>query len=168
MDRFRVVRYTAYILEILIIYIVQSTPGFIPDVFGGKPVMLVPVAITVAIFERGIPAVVFGAVCGLMTDFGYSGAVGYYGIMLAILCFIVSNLMENYIRTNLLTTMLIATISIPIIIFVQFLFYYVFAGYNDIWGFFVKHYISRIIYTWAFTPVFYGLNRFIAVRATEK
>lgn len=168
MDRFRVVRYTAYILEILIIYIVQGIPGFIPDVFGGRPVLLVPVALTIAIFERDISAVVFGTVCGLMTDFGYSGAAGYYGIMLAILCFVVSNLMENYIRTNLLTAMLIATISIPIIIFLQFVFYYIFAGYNDVWGFFVKHYISRIIYTWAFTPVFYGLNRFIAVRAREK
>lgn len=168
MDRFRVVKYTAYALEILIMYIIQSTPNLMLEVFGGRPVLLVPVAITIAVFEREIPAVVLGVICGLITDMGYSGAVGYYGIMLAITCFAVSNLMANYIRTNLLTVMIVSTISIPIIIFLQFVFYYVFVGYTDIWGFFVKHYISRIIYTWAFTPVFYAFNRFIALRTSDK
>lgn len=168
MDRFRVVKYTIYALEILIAYVIQSTPGLMLEVFGGKPILLVPVAITIAVFEREVPAIVFGVICGVVTDMGYSGAVGYYGIMLAIVCFIVSNLMENYIRTNLLTIMLVSTISIPVIIFLQFVFYYIFAGYTDIWGFFVKHYISRIIYTWAFTPVFYGFNRFIALRTSQK
>lgn len=168
MDRFRVVKYTAYALEILIIYIIQSTPNLVLEVFGGKPILLVPVAITIAVFEKEIPAIVFGVICGLITDMGYSGAVGYYGIMLAIVCFTVSNLMGNYIRTNLLTIMLIATISIPVIIFLQFAFYYIFVGYTDVWAFFANHYISRIIYTWAFTPVFYFFNRFIALRTSEK
>lgn len=168
MDRFRVVRYTAYTLEILLVYIIQGTPGLMPDVFGGKPVLLVPVALTIAIFEHEIPAIVFAVICGLLTDSAYSGPVGYYAIMLAILCFIVSNLLENYIRTNLLTTMIIATVGIPFIIFMQFVFYYIFAGYTNTWEFFVRHYISRIIYTWVFMPVFYELNRFIAARMSEK
>ncbi len=168
MDRFRVVKYTAYVLEIIIVYVIQSTPGLIPEVFGGKPIMLIPVAITIALFEREVSAVVFGVICGLITDMGYSGAVGYYGIVLAITCFVVSNLMENYIKTNMLTVMIIATISVPIIVFIQFAFYYIFVGYTDIWGFFVRHYVSRIIYTWVFTPVFYGINKFVAVRTSIK
>lgn len=168
MNRFRLVKYTAYILEIIIVYILQATPGLIPEVFGGKPILLIPVAMTISVFERDIPAVVLGVGCGLIADIGYSGAVGYYGITLAILSFIVSNLMENYIKTNMLTIILIATVSIPVIIFLQFVFYYVFMGYTNIWTFFARHYISRIIYTWAFTPVFFMFNRFIAVRTAEK
>ncbi|MBR2176420.1 MAG: rod shape-determining protein MreD [Clostridia bacterium] len=164
MNRFNIVRYTAFSLEILICSVIQSVPGLSPEVFGGRPVLLLPLAVSIAIFEGEVPAIVFGVISGLLADAGYSGPMGYYSIMLAVLCFIVSVLMENYIKTNLLTAMLIGTISIPVIIFVQFLLFYVSMGYGDVWVYFAAHYISRIIYTWAFVPVFYGINRFIAAR----
>ncbi len=164
MNRYNVVKYTAFSLEILLSYIIQSTPGLTLEVFGGRPVLMLPIAMTVAIFEGEIPAIVFGVICGLMADSGYSGPMGYYAIMLAILCYIVSILMENYIRTNLLTAVLIGAVSIPVIIVVQFLLFYVAMGYGYAWEYFAAHYISRIIYTFAFVPVYYGINRFIAAR----
>ncbi len=162
MNRYNVVKYTAFSLEILLCYIIQSTPGLTLEVFGGRPVLMLPLAMTIAVFEGEIPAIIFGVICGLMADSGYSGPMGYYAIMLAVLCYVVSILMENYLRTNLLTAVLIGIISIPIIIVVQFLLFYVLMGYDYSSEYFVSHYISRIVYTFAFVPVFYGINRFIA------
>lgn len=166
MNRSGFVRYTAFSLEILICYIFQTLPWMTLEVFGGRPVLLLPLAMSIALFEGEIPAIVFGVICGLMTDSGYSGAMGYNAIMLAILCYASSILMENYIRTNLLTAMIIGTIAMPLIIFGQFLLFYVAAGYDNVWGYFTAHYISRIVYTWGFVPVFYGINRFIAVKTS--
>ncbi len=164
MNRFRVVKYIAYAVEAVLVFVLQTTPYLLPEVFGGKGIILLPLAVSIAVFEPDIPAMIFAVVCGFLADCSYSGAVGFYTIMLVIMCFIVSTLTKNYIRTNLLTTMLAAFIGIPLIIFLQFVFYYLLAGYTDGWSFFVRHYIPRIIYTLAFMPVMYGLNSVINKR----
>lgn len=162
MNRFNFVKYTAFSLEILICYILQSNSSLTLEVFGGRPVLMIPAALTIAIFEGEIPAIVFGVICGLLADLGYSGPMGFYAIMLMILCYTVSILMENYIRTNLLTAVLAGAVSIPVIIILQFILYYVFMGYGDAVEYFLAHYLSRIIYTFAMVPVFYWINRFIS------
>ena len=90
--------------------------------------------------------------------------MGFYAISIMILCYIISILMENYIKTNLLTAVLAGAVSIPLIIILQFVLFYVLMGYSDVFEYFIKHYISRIIYTFVFVPVFYGINRFIAIK----
>ncbi len=168
MDNFRAVKYIAFSIEILLVFIVQDTPYLLPEVFGGKAVLLVPTALSIAIFEDEIPSVLFGALCGMLIDSGYSGPVGFYAIALSLICYTVSFLMANRIRTNMLTVMIVAFVSIPVLLLLQFVFYYVFADYDHAFEFFVKHYISRIIYTLVFVPVFYKLNKFIAVRLSSK
>ena len=167
MNRYKAVRYLTFFLEIILCYIIQTTPGLTLEVFGGRPVILVPLALSIAVFEDEIPSIFWGVFCGLLSDVNYSGPVGYYAIMLAVLCYAVSVLMENYIHTNLLTTMIIASISIPIVIFGQFLLFYVASGYTQVWEYFLRHYLSRIIYTWAFVPLLYGINRFVAAKTSS-
>ena len=129
---------------------------------------MIPIALTIAIFEGEVPAIIFGIICGLLADTGYNGPMGFYAIMLMILCYTVSVLMANYIHTNLLTIMIISTLSIPLIIAGQFLMFYIAAGYQNAGEYFTAHYISRIVYTWAFVPVVYGINRFIAARTAAE
>ncbi len=161
MNKLRILKYAVYAVEIALSLLIQGTPYLLPEVYGGKAVLMLPLALSFAIFESDIPSMVFAVICGFLADCSYSGPIGFYVITLLILCFTVSNLNGSYIKTNLLTAMLLAVIGIPVIIFLQFLFYYVFAGYTDAWSFFARHYISRIIYTIAFVPVFYGLNKLL-------
>lgn len=164
MNRFNFIKNTAYSLEILICFVIQSNPMFSLELFGGRPVLMLPAALTIAIFEGEVPAIAFGVIAGLLADSGYSGPVGYYAIMLAITCYIVSVLMENYIRTNHFTAILIGVIGIPLMIFLQFVLFYIAMGYDSAWEYFLAHYLSRMIYTTALVPVFYGVNRYIAAK----
>ena len=164
MNGFRIVKYTAYAVEIILALVWQVTPYLLPEVFGGKAVLLLPLAISIAVFEPEIPSLIFALVCGLLTDCSYGGAIGFYAIALLLLCYPVSILNTHYIRTSLFTVMLVALVGIPLILFLQFLFYYVFAGYPDAGVFFFRHYLSRILYTIAFMPVFYGLNKLLNKR----
>ena len=169
MNKFNIIKNVAFSIEILICFIFQSNPMFSLEVFGGRPVLMLPAALTIAIFQGEIPAIVFGVVCGLLADSGYSGPVGYYAIMLAVACYAVSVLMENYIRTNHFTALIIGAVSIPLMIFVQFLLFYVAMGYDSVWEYFLAHYLSRIIYTTVLVPVFYSVNRYIAAKTiTDK
>lgn len=164
MNRYNIVKYSAFLIEMLLCYIIESTPGLCIPVFGGKPILLIPLALSIAVFEEEIPAIIIGLLSGLLADSGYSGAMGFYAICLSVLCYIASLLMGNYIKTNLLTTLIIGSIAVPLIITLQFLLFYVLMGYGSELEYFLSHYLSRIIYTWVFVPVFYGINRFIAAK----
>ncbi len=167
MNRIHFIKYTAFSLELVLCFVLQSLPGFRLEVFGGTPVLLLPLVMTIAVYEREIPAIVFGVAGGLLADGGYSGPMGYYAITMAILCYVVSILMEQYIRTSLLTVMLVGTVSLPLVMFGQFVFFYVAMGYGNVWEYFFAHILSRIVYTWAMIPLFYALNRFIAVKTQQ-
>lgn len=161
MNGIKIFRCFIFSLEIFLTYIIQTTSGLTIEVFGGRPILLISAGLSIAFFEKEIPSIVFGTVCGLLIDFGYVGAVGYYGIMLSVMCWIVSILTGNYIKRNLLSLTIIGSICIPLAVFVQFVMFYLMMGYDDAWGYFLRHYLSRIIYTWASIFLFYYLNGFI-------
>ena len=164
MNRFRIVKYTAYSIEILLALVWQATPYLLPEIFGGKAVLLILPALTIAIFEPEVPAMIFALVCGLLADCSYGGALGFYAIAFIIMAFIVSILNGSVLKTSLFTAMLEAVAAVPVMIILQFLFYYVFAGYSDAGYFFFSHYLSRMIYTLALVPLFYGLNKLLNKR----
>ena len=45
----KVIRYLAYTLELLVLFMLQETPGLLPPLFGARPVLLFPAVITIAI-----------------------------------------------------------------------------------------------------------------------
>lgn len=66
---------------------VQETPGLIPELFGARPVLLIPVALSIALFEGERPSMMFGLFSGLLIDFGIGGALGFHALLLAATCF---------------------------------------------------------------------------------
>lgn len=164
MNKLRIVKYAAYGAEVFLALIIQGTPYLLPEVFGGKALLLMTAALTIAVFEEEIPSLVFAVICGFLADCSYSGPIGFYAILFSVMCYTLSYMYGNYIQRNLLTAMLAAVIAVPVMFFLQFLFYYIFAGYDDVWVFFARHYFSRIIYTLALVPPFYGLNKLLNKR----
>lgn len=159
--KYTVFRYLAYSLEILLFYILQGTPLIFPEILGGRPVLLIPVALTVAFFEGEIPAMFFGLACGSLIDIGTGGSIGFYAFMLTLICFIISNIFRDYMVINFLNGMAFCGGIITGLICLQFLFFYVFQGRIDAGLYFVQHYISRIIYTVLLSPVFYVINKYL-------
>lgn len=159
--KYRAFRYFAYSLEILIFYVISGVPNVIPQLFGGKPCLLIPIALSIAVFENEKVAMIFGAVCGLLTDFGFSNSVGYYAIFLAIICFFVGFFSDNLIVGSLQNTLIIGFIAITVIIGLYFVFFYIFTGFENLSAIFLKRYVSKIVYTFVFVPVFYYLNRLL-------
>lgn len=154
-------RYFAYTLEILVFYVLQGTPNLVPEIFGSKPLFLIPIALTIAARERIVPSLVFGAVCGALTDIGSGGSVGFFAITLTLVCFAEVSIYENYLVPSFLTVSIISVISVPCIIGMYFLFFRFFAGIEECGYLFVHHYISRIVYTLLMTIPFYYINRFL-------
>lgn len=154
-------RYFAYTLEILIFYVLQGTPNLVPELFGSKPLLLIPIALTIASRERVVPSLVFGAACGVLTDIGSGSSVGFFAITLTLVCFAEVSIYENYLVPSFLTVSIISVISVPCIIGMYFLLFRFFAGIEECGYLFVHHYISRIVYTLLMTIPLYYLNRLL-------
>lgn len=161
--RFKILRYILYGIELLVLFILQGTPNLVPGLFGGRPNLLLPAVLTIAMFEPRNPALIFGAVGGLLTDIS-GGVTGFFAIVLTLLCYFTSHLTNEIIRTSFLTAVLITLIAIPSVFGLHFLFFYVFQGYGETGYFFMNHYIPRIIYTVAIMPILYFINRSLALR----
>lgn len=164
----RVIRYLAYVLEFLVLFMLQETPGLLPNVFGVRPVLIFPAAVTVAMYEDELPAMAFGVVGGLFCDFGLSGMLGFHALVLGVLCYVVSVTGKNYFQVNIVTAVITGLWTIGLTVCAQWLFLYYFKysmpGYA-----FVHHYLPKFFYTMIFVPVMYLLNRGLAqaVRAQE-
>lgn len=161
MRKHRFFLYFAYGLEILIFYIFQGTPRLIPEIFGSKPLLLLPVAFAIASLENEIPCAVIGAVCGILTDLGTGGRVGYFAILMTLICFFEAYIMKRYIVPGAVTAAVFSGGATVFLVCVYFLIFFVMAGVENSGVYFVNHYISRIVYTLALTVPFYYLNRFL-------
>lgn len=166
--RFKVLRYIAYTIEILVLFIVQETPGLIPAIYGAKPVILIPIALSIALFESELTGMAFGVFCGLLTDAGIGGTLGFHAILLAVLCYLIGILVTNLMKTNLITAVIVATICIPVIFLLQWFFQYMLAGYDHNMYALYSHYLPVTVYTWSLTPLFYFFNHAFAAGLRPK
>lgn len=166
--KYRIIRYFGYTVELLVLFVLQETPGLIPAVFGAKPVLLVPAAISIAMFENEIPAMAFGLLSGLFMDFGFSGILGFHALLLAAACYIISLVAANLFQTNFLTAMLFAAVAAASLTILQWVFFYVLYGYKHPVYALTAHYIPAFFYTMILTPVAYYFNRAIALQVRSK
>ncbi len=159
--RYTVVRYFAYSLEYLLLFIIESTPGLLPEIFGGKPMLLIPAAITVALLENELPAMFFGTAAGIITDLAIGQSVGFFAFTLTVVCFFLSRIFREYMVVSFLNASAFISAVSTGLIYIYFLIFRVFSGVENALALFASHYISRIIYTIAAGIGLFFLNKAI-------
>ena len=103
MKRFRVLRYIAYTIEIIVFFIIQQTPGLIPSVYGILPTLLIPIACSIAMFEGPVCSLFYGVFSGFLLDYGTNCTFGFHALILGLICFIISFLVQDVFHNNFLT-----------------------------------------------------------------
>ena len=168
-DLNRVIRYLAYTLELLVLFMLQETPGLLPPIYGVRPVLLFPAVVTIALFEEELPAMAFGIVGGLFCDFGLACALGFHALVLAVLCFLISIQGRIFLQVNMVTAVLTGLWAIGLTIGAQWLFLYYFSYSMPSYAF-MHHYMPKYFYTLLFMPLLYLLNKGLSqvVRAQER
>ena len=157
----KIVFYAAVGLQILILYVIQGTPNLFPEIFGSKPLFLLPLALSVAVFADETPSTIIGAVCGAFTDLGSSENIGFFAVALTVVCFLISYAFRNRLLQRFITEFLLSALAVAVIICLYFLALFVLKGVEDFFVYFVNHYISRIMLTsLMFVPLWF-LNGFL-------
>ncbi|MEE0676027.1 MAG: rod shape-determining protein MreD [Ruminococcus sp.] len=157
--KLKIIRYAAYSLEIILLLVLQGTPGLIPEVFGGKPILLVSFALSIAAVEEVVPSLVFAAVCGALADISAGGTIGFFAVSLTLLCYALCCLTRYYFSGGAAIAVVLCLAATVLILGARFLLFALPQGGAEL---FVSHYISRMIYTFAATVPLYFLNRFLS------
>lgn len=164
MRRAGVLRGMAYGAEFLLLYLLQQVPGLFPEISHSLPVLLIPAVVTVAFFEKEVPAMVCGLFCGLLMDFGSGSFLGAKALEIAIGGYCVSFLASEFLKTNLLSAV-VSTLALGgILSFLQWIFTAFFPGSSESGYLLLYHLLPRTLYTAVFAVPLYYLNRFLATR----
>lgn len=154
-------RYLAYALELILTFVLSTTPGLMPELFGAKPALVVCVALTVAVFEREIPAMIIGLTAGILTDLGFTDSIGIFTISLTVICFVVGYAANNLIVAKFFNYVLYAFVAVGILFMLYFLVVFVIPGTEHMWEYFTSHIVSRMVQTFLYSIPFYFINHFI-------
>lgn len=165
--KFKFLRCFAYTLEILVLYIIQQTPD-LPQLFGARPFLVIPVLFSVAMLEDEMVGLGFGVLIGLLMDISCGYVLGFHAILLGLIGYFVGLMAVNLVKTNLLTVLLVSAVGVFAVGCLQFVFFYYFRQYGHAGYAFQYHYLPMILYTFLPTPVLYFFNKAFAIAIRER
>lgn len=154
-------RFLAYSIEVILLFVLQDTPNLMPSVFGSKPLLLIPLALVIAAYENTIPSVIFGALCGAFTDIG-AGGIGFFAVTLTLICFVESEYFRKYFVPSFIAVLVYSLLAVVVLVCLYFVVFRLFADFESAGMMFVRHYISRIIYTFVMVIPLYFINGFLS------
>ena len=84
-----ILKWAVYSFVLLLLYTLQASPALF-SIHGIKPVFVIPMAVSVALFENEAGAGAFGLAAGLLWDFSAGKLFGFYGMALMVCCVCIS------------------------------------------------------------------------------
>ncbi len=155
-------KWCCYVLVLLLLYGIQSSPALL-SIGGIKPVLVIPAAVSVALFENEAGSGAFGLAAGLLWDLSAGKLFGFYGMVLMICCICVSLLSMYFMKVNVTNALFLTLASGFLCTVWNFVFYYLIWGYADLGQCFVRL-LLVLLYTLVLTAPVYYLVRLIAIR----
>lgn len=159
MDVNKLMRYLAYTLEIFILYMLQQTPGLIPEIYGGRPVLILAAVLTIAMMEEFVAAAAFGILGGLLMDYGLGGILGINALLLVVICCVISWLCHTVMQINLGTAMVTVIVSAAVVILLIWVVRYLIPGYSEPVYALTRRYLPNYLLTLLFAPLIFILNK---------
>jgi len=111
-------RWLCYSLVLLFFYLWEVAPL----IRGWCPLLIIPLATAVAMFEGEFAAGIFGVVCGLMLDVASGTLIGFSSLWLLAICPTISLLGQFWLKRSWLTHLVMNSIAVVFICSMDFLF----------------------------------------------
>lgn len=156
-------KYLTYAAELVLVYILQFTPGAVPLIAGEAPMLLTVCAVSMALFEGNVTGMWFGMAAGLLMDVGSTAPFGLYGLIHMALCYGCGMLVMYLMRNNAATALILGAAAVALTATVQWICLSG-AGWGET-GFFIgRILLPRVLYSTALMPAFFYFNRAITTR----
>ncbi|MCL2579050.1 MAG: hypothetical protein FWE32_03355 [Oscillospiraceae bacterium] len=150
------IKYTIYALILLLFYVLQTTPGLFA-IFGIRPILVVPAAVAIAMYEGEFVGGLYGALAGLLGDMGSSMLFGFGGLIIAFFCILAGLAIIHLMHLNVWNAILFVGVTMLVMGSLEFMFGYGMWGHPNVWMIYVHRTLPVIAYTTAVTPLFFWL-----------
>lgn len=157
-------KWTIYAAVLLFLYCLMCSSYF----SSWQPVLIIPFALAVSMYEREFQATVFSAICGLFVDMACGYLFGFSSVWLMICCLTTSLLVMNLIKLNLVNYVIICAATTVIYSFMNFMFNYFlwFDTGKDV--IFFNYILPPAIAQVIMSPIFYFLVRLISSKLGDE
>lgn len=148
------IRYGIYVLAIGLSFLLQSSNIALPEIFGARAFLLLPLSVCIAMHEREIPAAFFGAVCGVLWD-TVAGAEGFNSVVIMVLSAVCSILISHLMQNNIVTALVLSSGAVAVYELLYIIVNFGFGGAGNPLKQMFVFYLPSFIYTMFFVPVYY-------------
>lgn len=147
--------------------LIQHT-GLIPELLGVPAMILVPLTVCIAMYERSMPGMCFGVLAGVLWDFASVRGDGFFSVMLTVIGFASGALVAFLFRNNIRSALIISFGSLLLCNVSYWLMFILRKGYEGASAVLFSRYLPSVLYSLIFTFVFYYLVSLIVKYTAEK
>lgn len=161
--------YIRRVLTALLVFVTAlfQHSGFIPELFGAPAMLLVPLTVCIAMFERSIPGMCFGVLAGLLWDFAASGGDGFFSVMLTAVGFFSGALVTFIFRNNIRAALILSFGALTVCNASHWIMFIVRKGYEGGADLLFSRYLPSVLYSLIFVFVYYYMVSLV-FRATSE
>ncbi len=152
-------RYLVYALIIFLAHILQNIVSIFPEPASIKPILLIPVAVCIAMFEGELVGAAAGIFAGVLWDTVTVTADGYVALYLMVACAICGVLLRIFMRNNIITYFIMNSAIMGIYLITYVLFFISARGIDGAGQIFFRFYLPMGIYSFILSPLWYYLIR---------
>lgn len=153
----RYLKWTAYGLVLLITSIIQSLPRSLPEIGHARPILIIPVAVFIAMFEGPIGGAAAGIAGGILWDLFSDRLFGFNAFLLLIICCACGLMSQLLIRNNLISSMLMAASALFIHGFIDWCIYDLMLENDQPLNVLLWYTLPGFLYSLILSPFFYLL-----------
>lgn len=150
-------RILVYLIEIIILYVIQSTGFQYMELAGVVPNLLLILVVSTAYMRGRIDGLLVGFACGLLVDLIFGNVIGLYGIFYMLIGYVIGYLHRYYSNDDFTLPLFFIGISNIVYGFFYYVFEFLLRGRLN-FGYYFSHYIlPETIYTVAVSVLLYKL-----------
>ena len=151
-----VIKWLLYLFVMAVSFVIMTISDNIIPLFH------IPIAICLAIYEKNeLTASFMGLLCGLLTDAACGKLFGYNGVLLTVVCMVVSLLFLYVLRHNIVNFLIVNSATTIILGLLDYLFFYAMWSTDVNGRIFVFYALLPMALTIAVSPIVWIVFRLI-------
>jgi len=154
----KLIKYLAYFLIIFVLSLVQEIPGLLPEIFSCVPLLAVAAAVSIALMEPELPAMLFGLEAGFFLDIGTSLPLGVCCIIMTVACCLLSAVSQRHFDINIPSVAVGSVVTLGVVFAAFWLVSAVVPGYSQPLQVLVNRFLPMYVYTLLTVPVIFFIN----------
>lgn len=160
------VKWLLYTFLLFLAFILQTTVGCF-QVFGVKPIFILPVMVYISMFEGELAGAVVGIIGGLFWDTASDKLLGFNAIIMMVICISAALLVMYLVRVNVWNALLFVFVGALLQGLIDFFFYYLIWNYDYSYLILLKKILPTVLYTTLISPLFFFIIRKISYTFSE-